>query len=822
MASNILITRREYTNQFRAETTSWLLGNVGDIITLEIDTEVTIESVSSQSNPFTSNGIDEFTRATGNFQAEGHSVGSTIAWNVDVTTSGIPANYSGTGTITVLNPTFMRVTVVSGTFPPSFDYPFGNSSVTTSELGIFSTDQIDAVVFNYNFISNSDLSTNSLNSLVDGTIPTFKATGINPNNTSTLVPLIPLSFNSGISLLFANIKGAGVSGYVQKFTTSIQFQIMPLFEDFSDFQNLKAPTFLFGAESLTDVFSFKFLPQIANPNISLSVDSSNVAQLGNVGWFDENYNGNTSLYSKLGSSYTTTSGSSVSAIQLNDTTNFIYEINQPNNSATSKYKMGFAFVPVDKTLLENKNKYNYENILYNGLGIAPLDQSTTSSFFVGAENTFGAKMDIQFDSITANGNTVTIKGQFIPNAKFEAYLKTINTDDWNYIVWISCADESLATTVSDRVSVLVDSNQFIEKALSFVSGDVSIDFLNHAQQPINVASPTYLGALEDEISSKSLMYLDTSKTETVNEITFLVEGFNIVTNQSFIAETYTVDTSNFLTDINGVQQISFDSNRGFQMLPTVDKNIIKISREPSEDIGTKKAYLMFYPFRYRWEYWIQNNLVPTDLIDGTKVFDGQNQNWYRLSSFQSNWKFRFSIQTKLNSSSKVLNTKNNTNLFIRNYEESTVWDGEITHFDETGATNLFVGLDANGIRQNAILDQDKTLIQADFDLENLAGNVGSISNYYGVIRIEKFENGGINGIEMLSSVLDNENNILKPVSGETKCKIEKISNTKIRLTGLIDNNFLDLSSKYKTSARIGYKNLSFPGIYGQQYGSQYA
>ena len=74
---------------------------------------------------------------------------------------------------------------------------------------------------------------------------------------------------------------------------------------------------------------------------------------------------------------------------------------------------------------------------------------------------------------------------------------------------------------------------------------------------------------------------------------------------------------------------------------------------------------------------------------------------------------------------------------------------------------------------------------------------------------------------MLSSVLTNVNGILKPIVGETFCKVEKISLTKIRLTGLIDESFLDVSSTYKTSARIGYSNLSVLGIYGKQYGQQY-
>jgi hypothetical protein len=255
----------------------------------------------------------------------------------------------------------------------------------------------------------------------------------------------------------------------------------------------------------------------------------------------------------------------------------------------------------------------------------------------------------------------------------------------------------------------------------------------------------------------------------------------------------------------------------------VDKNFVKIVREQTEDIGTKKAFWIYFAIRPRWEYWIENSNVSNDLFDGTKQFDGRNQNWARLDSVFNNWKLRFSIETKLNSNSLIVNTKNSKNIYIRTFDESNVWDGSITHYDETKTVNLFTGLNSDNVRTNAILDDNKTLIEADFDLEDIAGDVGTIGDYYGVIRIETFENGGIKGIEMISTVLENTNGILKPVNGSTKCKIEKISATKIRLSALIDNNLLNTSFvNYKTSARIGFKNLVTAGIYGQQYGSQYS
>ena len=47
-----IITRREYTNEFRPEVTSWLLGNVGDKISLELDVEISISVDSTLSNYF--------------------------------------------------------------------------------------------------------------------------------------------------------------------------------------------------------------------------------------------------------------------------------------------------------------------------------------------------------------------------------------------------------------------------------------------------------------------------------------------------------------------------------------------------------------------------------------------------------------------------------------------------------------------------------------------------------------------------------------------------------------------------------------------------
>ena len=813
-----IITRREYTNEFRPEVTSWLLGNVGDRITLEIDVEISINVDSTYSNPFNSNGSNQITRSTGSFLDDGFFVGSNVSWYG--TGSGTP--FSGSGVISTLTPTTMRLSSITGTFPGSGDYPFNDGTTVNLSMNIQSTDNVQGVNFNYNLIANSEINSASLNSLVDGTTPRFEAVGLDPTDTVTIIPLTPIGFNSGHSVFSSSIVGLGKTGPVQKFKISVNFQIIPLFDNLSDFQNNVAPSFLFDSDSLTDVFKLQFLPQLNNPNISIFTDSTTTALSGNVGWFDENFNGNATIYSNVGVSYTNTDGVNVAGVSKDEPTNFQITLNQTGASATSKYKIGFLTVPFEKELIQENTKKNYENLMLNDLNQV-VDQSTAQFTFAGYGNTSGAQMGIRFDSVSNDGSTVFINGQFQPNNDFTTFFNSIDKSNWNYIFYVSLANETLASNVSDRTTLLCDFNQLVEVAPSFVLGDATIEILNHAQATTNVGVSNYLGTIEDEVLTKTLFYLDASKTESIQTINFKVEGFNTVNGSTFDCENYEIDTSGFDLDSNGVQLFNVDTTRGFQMAPGVEKNFVKIVRDQTEDTGTKKAFYFYYAIRPRWEYWIENTNVPNDLIDGTKQFDGKNQNWSRLDSVFNYWKLRFSLETKMTSNALTVNTKNSQNLYIRTFDESTIWDGSINHYDETKAVNLYTGLNSDGVRTNAILESENTLIEADFDLQDVSGNVGTISDYYGVIRIEIFEQGGIKGIEMISTVLDNIDGILKPVSGSTKCKIEKISNTKIRLSALIDYNFLNLSGvQYKTSGRIGFKNLTTPGIYGTQYGNQYA
>ena len=137
-----IVIRREYTNEFRPEVTSWLLGNVGDRISLEIDVEISISVDSGFSNPFESDGSSQLTRSTGSFLDDGFFVGSNVSWSG--TASGTP--FTGSGVITTLTPNVMRLGSITGTFPSAGDYPFNDGTTVNLSMNIQSTDNVQGAV----------------------------------------------------------------------------------------------------------------------------------------------------------------------------------------------------------------------------------------------------------------------------------------------------------------------------------------------------------------------------------------------------------------------------------------------------------------------------------------------------------------------------------------------------------------------------------------------------------------------------------------------------------------------------------------------------
>jgi hypothetical protein len=827
--SKALITSRLYTNLFRPESTSYLTGNAGDIIECEIQYEVSIDSLSSYSNTNTVSGGDRIERAVGSWFDDGYAVGQSIniSWDT-IPTTGPTVTTAYTADIKTLTPTIMIVENVldfpaaTPTFLATGVFPSQTSTYQFTGYSIFSTSPVEGIEFDYGLVTNTQTSSGTVSSLIDGSTTSFINNGL---DATVLTPtaLIPRGERSGASILSATIQGRGVVTSVQKFQINLKYILTPLWESITDVQTPTLPSFYDDKECVADSFKIKMLPQSGNPNISVSTSSSEVKLLGNTGFFEENYNGNINSYS-IDSYSLFNSGVPTTGVNTSIQTNFTIVINDPNFTSPDKYKMGFVWTPDDDSLFHNNYYYNHENLMYNGLDDStPLTPPiTTATTYTGTPNKDGAQMDIEITNLTRSGNFVTLQGVFKPNAAFTTFMDAQSAGDKKYLIWVSVADDSLATNISDRVSLIVDSGDFTEVSFTFESWDVTNSFLEHPIPSQQVGVSFYEGCVEDEVLSRSIIKLDTSKQETIDEIKMTIEGYNAITQERFVLESNTYNTSSFLPDNSGIQQINIDTTRGFRMAAGVDKNEVKVFRSPVDDSGDIVAYRILYAFRMRWEDWIQNLAVPSVFWDNSE-HNGLNEDWASKDNLPD-WNLTYNVYSIIDRAGDKINTRNTFEFALKTYEESDVYDGAITTYDDTKSFSLFLGVDANGVRNNGLSSNANTWIEADFDLENPAGDVGDINDYYGVIRIEEYRNGGIFGIDMLSTALTNEttNNLLLPLTGEITCKITKVSLTKIRLECYLDYTKINTSiSQYKISARLGCQTGINAGKYSSHYTLKY-
>ena len=108
----------------------------------------------------------------------------------------------------------------------------------------------------------------------------------------TDVPMNTVGFQSGMSI------SECVTGYIDKTGThtynyylECTFMISSFFDSVQNIDENTPPANVFNVNALTDNFSIVCFPTWNNPNSSVRNNLNNTKQLGNTGWFDENFNG---------------------------------------------------------------------------------------------------------------------------------------------------------------------------------------------------------------------------------------------------------------------------------------------------------------------------------------------------------------------------------------------------------------------------------------------------------------------------------------------------------------------------------------------------
>lgn len=822
----VTIKSRTYTNQFKpTSTTTWLLGNVGDWQKLTLVCEFAVEKVFDISDTLTINNPNELILNDGStWGSNGFAIGMECNLDFYVLDLG-----SGSTTFNRI-PFFIGNLVGSSLFAvDSFGNPFTTWGFQYGQIApirtatkevqrvlVFSDQLPQGIDFKTTLLSNNQAPSGSLNSFIDGTVTIFRA-----ENTDTLTIFTPtdftynLSFQSGLAVEKATVEYLGATGHYKNYKLELFF-MMPCIGELLDFLNDLAPTVVRGAASITDNFEIIGYPVYNNPNCQIKNNPKNTLLLGNVGWFDENFNQLPNNFTFTTPIYTNLSGDVVSGLDYANPVKVTTTISGiPNLSGSTRFQYGFAWLSLEEDNYKSNAYPFHENYKVSTGGQAatlsdvfPLSNVNNSPFpaLRLGYSSDGAAMNASDIQFVQNGVNVDVSITFRPNTAFATFMDALDETERKYVLWVSVGDQAPNTNQSDRVSLKLDFNTlqtFIEPIGAYPG--LTIEFLEHQQDYLDTPYVSNSILIEDDLLAKVKFRIDTATGATIpipTKIAFGVLVENIATGLQYVLDSNTVNLAAYPL----VTQYNFDQNRGFKLGVGNDKNWFKVDYDSTNDSGTERGVLGWYGFKTRWEDWIKRFPVPpNDFYDNTQPQNGLNNDWYHyFDTAGYTLNFFVNITATLNGSTVIY--QNLRLMTVKDYDVNPIITTAFKWYrDNAGVKGALLtgGTDPiSGLPLGVIIDGENVWL--DIECTRSSGTWASVASTYGINCIEVDSGAGQFEFRQLSSIwLPAVDNPLIPIPANTLAFLTLVSPTIIRVSCRVDSSKLIDSQRYKVTGRIG-------------------
>lgn len=833
----VKIISRKYNNQFYSSGnfTDWLIGNVGDWQRLELTFEAFVDYKASPAESISVNEVDK-TLQLNNGKAwnfYGFDIGDVCTFDYilieDADNDGTFTETPYSASFTILN-LYGNIIEYSGTldFHDFNIIPTDRGNIKITNVKIETDKAPQGMKFRYSHITNDNYQSKTLSSFIDGTVTEFSYAGLNLLGTGQSGFLNPDGLQSGMAIDTCTVEK--VAGTVPTFKINCDFMFASIFEDISNLETKTAPSILYNAGSLTDNFEIVVYPEWNNPNTVISNDLEHTARLGNTGWFNENFNGLDNNFVLESIKYRDISGNPLSQLDYSRPVVLEVEISGIQNLTNdTEFGLGFAWIPVNEVDYKSKRTPYHNNLYINTgrkfiEGSFNLNENTGTIVYQGNTNN-DARMDVMAEGnvmfVKVSANKARMKVRFMPNADFVSTFNAKNENDRNYLIWVSVANHSLPINFSDRVSIAVDYNHMVKviPPAGPING-MTNTFVEHPYADNAIGNPFLFGHIEDDILNRVIFKID-KRLMKLHDITFGVEIFNKETKQSYVLENITENLALFPPDANGVQQISIDKSRGFKLVSGNNKNFVRMSRETSLDDGIHVGYKCYFATKIRWEDWIIRNGVPLEFFNGSLPNNGYHNNWLDYQRNGVDYVLNFFVQVTTIENNVFKTHKNVFPFQVNGYDENLNIQTQHTYYRDSDNTVLNIGTDPDtGKPLGVILSNEPTRIEIIYT--NLATDF-DFAKTYCVISIEEYNGAGEVNYRQLSSIwLSEEDNPLKPMSGEDNLKLESIAPNVIKSSCIIEPSLLNKVSKFKITGRIGCFDSSqntggLDGIYEQQY-----
>ncbi|MEX0940090.1 MAG: hypothetical protein WDZ41_01920 [Candidatus Babeliales bacterium] len=826
----LILQKKEFSNLWSSQKTDTLVANVAQYVQVDYTFEASVTFTSNATNKIQISNGDTLTRTQGSWIDDGFGVGMYVLFLAEIFNGTVTDNYSVTlqiiqitnNTVILRTNTGLNPDIKPGFYPTE---PFEPGAKYATFASLIYQGAFEGAEFKFNLIPNTEIQGGSINSIIDGTAQVYRTSW---SDITTLNQSFTKLYNkSGSNEIdtYPKVK------YIEKNTddqiilvvTHI-FEVWGLFENSQDLElgNITSPEWFENQESLTDWIEMKVFPDYNDQNVGVKLDANAAAQLGNVGYLNENYNGLPSPYSFDDLLYDT-QGQTVQAINSCGDTSFIYKINHPQGGDTDvKFKIHFFYLPNDANEYENVADFNnFDNLLHSCRNSgALLSVGGNSGIIQGKENKDGARMDMGDVIIFSQPGYFSIVGTWMPNAAFREYMKNRQDGDKRYMVMIATSNPGLDTKFTTLSNVVCDINEFI--CIEEGAGPYRVEniFYEHPFNINSTPSNPLVSYVEDIIRSKNIIRV-AYESEFLNQLTIKLEVVNNVTQDRFEVDSYVINTSdqNLYPVINGVQQINVDKTRGFQLKIGSEENFVKISRYLGGDTPTLSAYNLEFAFAVRWEDYIQNLSVSNDFFDTNELNNGKNQD-LAPKDLLADWSVNYVVYSDVTVDGEDLTYRNEFPFEVKDYDyDAAVWENSIKHYNPTGQD---LAIDTTS---NAILNDDYTEINGIH--KNLTGSVDA-ADHVGEIRLEAYQEGSLFGIYRISTLRPHmDSNPLVPLVGETLATIVNDGVDKLVVKCRIDFNRLPANLQYKVSSRVWCKDVPTGGDggytegYTEAYSKQY-
>jgi hypothetical protein len=723
----IQITNKTYTDIF-GNSLGFFQANAGDQVTLKLEVQSSIR-LSSQQSPFQLNLSVypyEITSPSASWVEEGFRINDNITISIWDPYSSIPLN-SYAATIDYIDDNVIGVNTLLGWYNVT-DQQYATIHVTGRDR-----DTLDVLL---NQVLNSTAGTEF--SLIDGEVTRFKFTGINTTTVGTTLTGAQTGLQSGQFEATATLRRlTNPNAYERAYELVIDFIQSGVYSS----------TWFETSNCLKSFIKLEWA-SLANEPFGKTIKVFNDA--ADTGWFDQAYNTQVA-------NATLVQGIDYLDYQFPTTGEFVID------SASNDYAFGSAYISIDTAY--------YKNRPFNQSQITMAIPST--EFIVGVPisselNEFGAGYTLQINSVATVGTVRTVNYTFTPNAAFNTFFDGLELGNRNFYVWAKWG----------TVNLLLFSGEL--ETTPPIGGPltpVRVDFFDHSEQLTEAVNNDVnnSGNIEDDFGFSGIFRL--YEGVQYESMTARIEAYNTLTEESFTLNQVFFDFTS--VPFNGTQHLLNLTIPVQSQLPTTSvKRDASLFLLPSADITNEYGINLYFPFLYRWEYWLPQNNADADFYP-----NDQTKNWYPYGN-TGDWTVRLYVQLIKDGLAYIYDNA----VTINNYDSDPEIDQEIELYRVSTGQNVQV-----------VIDGEQHRVVATHTLTD--GTGWNPLETWGMITVEPTESSPRYIVSTVVPYDYNPSNPLSPISG-LLVNITYPSPEVAVMECYFDPTIMDLSNGVKFTTKI--------------------